>query len=595
MDLLHDPAFCAALEALADELGRDRAEVRAEAAGYLRELTASHNPRATGAWQRFGDWVMRAHDLLVDEDEIARLRALDRRHALGLVFSHRSYLDGLILPTVLARHGFSPTFTVGGNNLDLAGIGRLANSTGVMFIRRATADLPVYRLALRGTIEKLVRERRNLAWSIEGGRTRTGKLRPPVLGLLKYLTDAAERVPGPDVLLVPVSVVYDQLHEVALMTDEARGGRKRPEDFRWLLRFLRSQRNRLGRAYLTIGEPIPLRARAAELRATELRATGADVGVVERIAIDACHRINRATPVTVTAVVSLAMLGADRSLTLDGVLETVQPLARYIAARDWAVAGAATLTDRSTIRRALSELVGSGVLTCYDSGTEPVWGIGADQHLVAAFYRNAAIHIFVERAIGELALLTASESPVADATPAAWAEANRLRDLLKFEFFFPGRDRFGAELRTELALLTPDTDGGLTPEQARRLLEQARPLLAHLVLRPFLDAYHVVADRLAAAADEPVDEADLLAEALRVGRQWELQKRIASAESVSLELFRTAVRAAAHRELLTSSGGDLAERRGAFLAEVRDAVQRVGVIAGFARRADPAPVASGER
>lgn len=584
MDLLQDPAFLDAVDALAAEQSRDRAEVRAEAAGYVRELTASHNARVTRSWQRFSDWVMRAHDLFVDEDEIARLRALDRKHALALVFSHRSYLDGLILPTVLATHGFSPTFTVGGNNLDLAGIGRLAGSAGVMFIRRATGDLPVYRLALRASIEKLVRERHNLAWSIEGGRTRTGKLRPPVLGLLKYVIDAAEAVPGPDVLLVPVSVVYDQLHEVALMTDEARGGRKRPEDLRWLLRFLRSQSHRLGRAYLTIGEPIPLRGQAEDLRAQD----GPDVPVVERIAIDACHRINRATPVTVTALVSLAMLGADRALALDEVLETVAPLARYIRARRWAVAGAAALTDRSTIRRALAELVSSGVLTCYAAGTEPVWGIGDDQHLVAAFYRNAAIHLFVERAIGEVALLAASESTASDATTVAWAEAKRLRDLLKFEFFFPGRAGFEADLRTELAILAPDAAGaGLSAERARGLLAQARPHLAHLVLRPFLDAYHLVADRLAAGQDEPVQEAELLAEALRVGRQWELQKRIASAESVSLELFRTAVRLAAHRGLLAGEGDPdgaaLADRRQAFLAEIRDTVERIGVIAGFAR------------
>ena len=36
---------------------------------------------------------------------------------------------------------------------------------------------------------------------------------------------------------------------------------------------------------------------------------------VERIALETCHRINRATPVTVTAVVCPALLAADRSLT----------------------------------------------------------------------------------------------------------------------------------------------------------------------------------------------------------------------------------------------------------------------------------------
>ncbi|KAK27240.1 hypothetical protein AZ55_09160 [Mycobacterium tuberculosis CWCFVRF MDRTB 670] len=36
---------------------------------------------------------------------------------------------------------------------------------------------------------------------------------------------------------------------------------------------------------------------------------------------------------------SLALLGADRSLSISEVLATVRPLASYIAARNWAVAG----------------------------------------------------------------------------------------------------------------------------------------------------------------------------------------------------------------------------------------------------------------
>ena len=47
-----------------------------------------------------------------------------------------------------------------------------------------------------------------------------------------------------------------------------------------------------------------------------------------------------------------------------------------------------------------------------DAGTEAVWGIGEDQHLVAAFYRNTAIHILVDRAIAETALLAAAENAV---------------------------------------------------------------------------------------------------------------------------------------------------------------------------------------
>ena len=175
------------------------------------------------------------------------------------------------------------------------------------------------------------------------------------------------------------------------------------------------------------------------------------------------HRINRATPVTPTAVVSLALLGADRSLSISEVLATVRPLASYINARNWAVAGAADLTNRSTIRWTLHQMVNSGVVSVYDAGTEAVWGIGADQHLVAAFYRNTAIHILVDRAIAELALLAASESAENSGdglvSPAAVRdEALGLRELLKFEFLFSARAQFERELADEVRLIGPVED-----------------------------------------------------------------------------------------------------------------------------------------
>ena len=589
--LLHDKRFQRAVAAAADEQGRAEEEVWSEVKGYLHEMAAAHDDRTAQGWARLGDWFLRAYDVLVDEDDMQQLRRLDRSHSLALAFSHRSYLDGMVIPNALSSRRFSPTYTFGGANLNLPVIGTVASRTGLIFIRRATQEIPVYRLALRSYIRQMVTNKRNLAWSIEGGRTRTGKLRPPVHGILKYLTDTVQGdgegdpfgQDAPDVQVVPLSVVYDQLHEVSLMTEEARGASKTPEDWRWLVRFARLQRNRLGRAYLTVGEPFSLRDRMAELAAEGV--TGHQA--VERVALDISHRINRATPVTTTAIVSLALLGADRALTVDEVLDTVEPLAAYIDARHWPVAGAADLRDRSTIRRALAELTLSGVLTAYDRGTEPVWKIGDDQHLVAAFYRNTVIHILVERAIGELALLTVSElEPGAELPPGGelqvgWEEAKRMRDLLKFEFFFPSRAGFEDDLRTELRLLVGEGVTEMTPVKARELLVRARPHLAHLVLRPFLDAYLVVADRLADRGDGPVDEADLLADSLAVGQQWALQRRVASEESISLELFRTALALARHKGLLEGGEG-VGSAREAFAVELRDSVRRVNIIGEIA-------------
>lgn len=573
------------LRALADELGRDPDSVRAEAAGYLREMAASLDERAVQAWRGFSRWLMRAYDVLVDEDQITQLRKLDRKATLAFAFSHRSYLDGMLLPEAILANRLSPALTFGGANLNFFPMGAWAKRTGAIFIRRQTKDIPVYRFVLRAYAAQLVQNHVNLTWSIEGGRTRTGKLRPPVFGILRYITDAVDEIDGPEVYLVPTSIVYDQLHEVEAMTTEAYGAVKRPEDLRFLVRLARQQGERLGRAYLDFGEPLPLRKRLQEMRADK-SGTGSEI---ERIALDVEHRINRATPVTPTAVVSLALLGADRSLSISEVLATVRPLASYIAARNWAVAGAADLTNRSTIRWTLHQMVASGVVSVYDAGTEAVWGIGEDQHLVAAFYRNTAIHILVDRAVAELALLAAAETRTNGSVSPATVrdEALSLRDLLKFEFLFSGRAQFEKDLANEVLLIgsVVDTSKPAAAADVWRLLESADVLLAHLVLRPFLDAYHIVADRLAAHEDDSFDEEGFLAECLQVGKQWELQRNIASAESRSMELFKTALRLARHRELVDGADAtDIAKRRQQFADEIATATRRVNTIAELARR-----------
>jgi len=577
--VLRAPAFRSQVRDLAGRLGRPEEDVLAEAASSLREMSATHNEAVIARWQRFGQWMLRGYDTLLDEEALAGLRELDRKHSLIFLISHRSYLDEWVLPPALVPRGISPPYGLAGANLNFFPLGTVARRTGMVHIRRSTGDAPVYRLALRAFIGQLVANRANLIWSIEGGRSRTGKLRPPRYGLLRYVVDAVEAADAPEALVVPVSIVYDQLpaHEVSLMVSEARGLGKQPENARWLLAYARGLHHRLGRVYVDLGQPLRLRERLAELRVDDPTETHA----VERIALEVSHRINRATPVTPTAAVCVALLAADRALT------TVAPLADYLQRRGWPVAGAASLTDRSTVRRALQELVASGVLTCYSGGPETVWGIGADQHLVAAVYRNSAIHVLVVRSIAELALVAVARRQDGSGRD-AWDEALRLRELLKFDFFFAQRREFAGELRAELALIDPDggqVGADVSPDDAQRWLERLRPHVAHLVLRPFLDAYSVVAEQLAAAdASEEFDEQQFLVGCLRVGRQWALQRRLASEESVSAEMFRTALKLARHRGLVESDDPTLDKRRRAFADELREARRYVAEIAGIASR-----------
>jgi glycerol-3-phosphate O-acyltransferase len=587
--LLESEEFISATAQLASQLGREVADVRAEAAVYVREMAASHVAPVVRAWHALSAWLVRGFQVVIDDDDLAKLRALDRDHALIFLISHRSYLDQFSFPPRLVSEGISPSFGLAGANLNFFPLGTLARRNGFIPVRRATGDLPAYRLALRAVVGRMVSSGRNLVWSIEGGRTRTGKLRPPRYGLLRYVTDAVESVRSEQTVAVPVSILFDQLplHEVKLMVAESRGLPKRPENARWAFSYARGLRHRLGRIYINFGSPVPLYERIVALRSEGLT----DRQVVERVALDICHRLNQATPVSATAAVCVAMLGEDRALTLDEVCATVAPLARYLRARGWPVAGGADLTDRATVSQTLHDLVGSGVLTCYAEGPTTVWGIGDDQHLIVAVYRNSAIHVLVMRAIAELALLALVQTPGATKRT-GWEKALAVRELLKFDFFFAGRAEFADELWDEFAIMTgrsPDPSAPLDTEEAARSLHESPLLVAHLVLRPFIDAYRVVAEELLnLGPDRGVDEQVLLKRCLRLGRQWSLQHRITE-ESVSGEMFSTAVKLARHRGLLDVDGAtdDVADRRKALVAELDDLQRSIGELARMRRDFEP--------
>jgi glycerol-3-phosphate O-acyltransferase len=238
------------------------------------------------------------------------------------------------------------------------------------------------------------------------------------------------------------------------------------------------------------------------------------------------------------------------------------------------------------VRRTLDGLVASGVLHRYDEGPEPVWMIAPDQHLAAAYYRNTVAHFFVNGTIAELALLRATEDGVPDRRREFWDEASRLRDLLKFEFFFAERELWLGELRQELALHDPQWEDRFErgTEAIQELLPRLRPFHSHRILRPFLEAYQVVGDALergdpAAKLDEPA----FLKQCLALGRQYVLQQRVRSAESVSQVLFGNALRLARNRGLLEPGDGALGEARRRFAAELREALRRVDAIEALVR------------
>jgi glycerol-3-phosphate O-acyltransferase len=593
--IIDGAAFRAELSALASRLGIGEPEVRARAAAALQELVAVQSRTAIDLWSGMmrplhaGTWTVEA-----DEAGLAKLRELNKRHALIFLPSHRSYADSLVLAGVLARHDFPANHVAGGANLNFWPVGPLARRAGVVFIRRSFGQDEIYKTVVQEYFGYLLSKRFNLEWYFEGGRSRTGKLREPRYGLLHYVAAALQSGRAEDVYLVPVSITYDRLAEVSQMAAEQGGAVKKKEGLAWLARYARGQQHYGGTARVRFGVAFLMRDRLAGPGAGQQEQRVA----LQKIAFEVAVGINRAAPVTANALVTLALLGVrDQALTLAQVRQVIEPILGYIEIRQIPATDISVLRSAAGLSAVLGELHRYGVVSTYTGGEEPVYAIGPGQHLVAAFYRNNAIHWFVNRAIVELAMLRAAETgsaqkssqgtgPTAPARPAAGngvplaegrAEARRLRDQLKFEFFFPDRDTFEAELTQEMRLIAPDWDARIgTAQEVRELLTRSGFLMAHRVLRSFLDAQLVVAERLAARDEStPVDTDGLLDECEAVGRQMLLQGRLHGPESLSRELFSSALKLADNHDIVQPGGADLAVRREQSASYVRDLVARV--------------------
>ena len=502
--IIAEPSFRDRIAATGATLGLTRDESLGRAERALRELGTSHNLFAMELFRRFTRWLYTLAyepEIDVDAGELDKLREFGRRSPLVFIPSHKSNFDHVALYSLLASSGFPPPHTAAGINMAFFPMSRILPGTGAYFLRRSFSDDPIYKESLRAFINTLVQHRFHQEFFIEGGRSRSGKLLPPRYGILNYVVDGARRHDLGEVLFVPVAIAYDQILELAEYVRQNLGDEKENESFPFLLRQIRAARAaKLGRIHMRFAEPISLRE--------YLDRTGDEKLVVEKLAFRIANGINAVTPLTPASVSCAVLVCAGRRALSQGEFE----------------AQVGRLLDYA---RALST---TGVLERYDGGVEPVYYVGPTGRHAASYYRNTAIHFLVSRAIADLAARAAAADPQGRDMRAL---ALRLRELLKFEFFFAEREPFAREIEREAQLLVR--------EHAAKL----RPLLAASprILLDFLESYWVVTEtlrRLPAAA--PTPSAGVLRRCHQIGRQLLLQDRVQSPELFSNTNFANALR-----------------------------------------------------
>lgn len=137
------------------------------------------------------------------------------------------------------------------------------------------------------------------------------------------------------------------------------------------------------------------------------------------------------------------------------------------------------------MRTAVDALSNGHPVTRIDGGREPVWFIAPQNELEAAFYRNSLIDAFLETSLVELALAHAVRAE-SHGLEAFWDQVMRLRDLLKFDFYFADSAGFRAHVAEEMSW-QPNWEEDVTAggDRIDAVLRAKRPAIAGPLLRPF--------------------------------------------------------------------------------------------------------------
>lgn len=569
------PGYRQDVKDLAVEQNTNLAELLKEAPGYMKEMISIPSTFWLDFYARFNNFCLNLgyeDKIVYNQSDVEQMRQVVRDNPAMLLWTHKTYLDGMVIPKVLYENDFPMPHMFGGANIAFAGMGYMLRRAGGIFIRRSFQDNPLYKLTLRHYIGYLMEKRFPMNWAFEGTRSRMGKLMPPRYGLLKYVLEACHTSDARNIHIIPISISYDLIRDVEEYATEQTGRGKGAESLSWFIGYIRSLAKPMGKVYMDIGKPVIL-DRAPDPD---------DPLALSKIAFEIAVEANKVTPITFPSLVTMSLLGASpKALTEDEVVEDLQALLNWAEARKLRISSDFDSAYADQMDGLLGIMIDEGIVTRYDQGPEIIYGIALEQHPVASYYRNTIIHFFVNKAIIELALAKASENEGEGALEVFWAEVEYLRDLFKFEFFYAPSEEFQQEIRSDLDSYDSNWEEliGQGSIGALQLLNSMPPLVSHATLLTYAEAYSVVVD-LAARMDagETLEKEACVADALRLGHQAYLQRRISSESSIGKLLFSNGFKMLEHRQLTEGGDESVAQARRDMAREMRELLRRVEII-----------------
>jgi glycerol-3-phosphate O-acyltransferase len=423
----------------------------------------------------------------------------------------------------------------------------------------------------------LIRDGSPLEFYLEGGRSRTGKLLAPKLGLLSIVVDAALGVPSPKTWFCPVSIGYERFVEEKAFVRELSGGEKQKEDMRGLVRSIDLMVGRYGRLSVQFGKPLSL---SGVLREFDAASSPEDLAkmspprrraVITRLAYRVMNEINAVTAVTPGSLVATALLSHDkRGLPHAELIEMCERLALTLhrfGARfspSLADAGGRGGIRASALREAIDMFVRAQHVKAHRVADDIIYLVPADARLSLDLAKNVIFHFFASRSLIATGLLANPGPPLP--SPTLRERVLALSRLFKYEFTFRADASFERIFEEEVAAM--QAEGELTrvvlkpSEGADALLPKGdagcRQIdLYACLLDNFVEGYRVAARGLTSLLRGPLTTKELVNRAITSGERMFLAGDIARREAISRPLLENAYTSFVDQGYVARKGQDV--------------------------------------
>ncbi len=595
--VIRSPRLQKVIRDMAGDGPREQRVLGFRAVAMLRELEASVDPNAIRAIDAVIDQtVARMYSTFeVDEPGLERVRQAAKDGSLVLLPSHKSHLDYIVLSRVFHRANMPVPLVAAGDNLAFFPLGPVLRRAGAFFIRRNFRGDRLYGAVVDAYLRRLLKDGWPLEIFLEGGRSRTGKLLPPKLGLLSILVDAVLGAPNPaeekryrKVTFVPVSIGYERLVEEHAYVEELSGGEKKREDVGGLFRAAQTIFGHYGRLNVQFGDLLTVDGVRAELgESTGPLTPPRRRALIARLAYRAMNEVNRVTAVTPIALVATALLThTNRGMTHACLVESCERIAGFLGGEGarfstslLAHCGTGVFTPRHDALREACELLlrvghvevlrhGEVVRSIPRTSSDRAARVHPDATYVVPelkripldIAKNLIVHFFVSRAMIAIPLAAAARLGAPSLASAQLAErVQTLSRLFKHEFQFRADATFETIFTETLGAMEADGELQLDREGNVSLPTKGegfeRATLHVRVLRTFVEGYRVAARGLLALLKNPALPKDLTKRTLATGERMVLAGEIECRESVSRPLIENAFLAFVDQGYLARSEG----------------------------------------